>query len=55
MVGGLVTALVWKILLDGGFLGPMLGELDPILPALGVNAFALVVLELTRKDSGSAS
>ena len=55
MVGGLVTALVWKVLLDGGFLGPMLGELDPILPALGVNAVALVVLELTRKDSGSGS
>ncbi len=50
MVAGLGTALVWKVLLDAGMLGGGLAQLDPVLPALGANAFVLLVLEVSRKD-----
>lgn len=55
MVGGLVTALAWKVLLDLDVFTPTLAGVDPVLPALGVNAAALVVLEAFGNPRQSAS
>ncbi len=49
MVGGLGTAIVWKVLLDTGVLSGAWGGWDPVLPALAVNLAAMVVLEFTER------
>jgi SSS family solute:Na+ symporter len=48
MIGGLGTALVWKVLLDTGVLTGMLAQVDPVLPALAANAAAMLILEARK-------
>jgi len=51
MVAGLGTALMWKVLLDGGWLVGVFADLDPVLPSLGANVGVLLILEWSRKNS----
>jgi len=45
MIAGLGTAIIWKVLLETGFLTGALAAVDPVLPALAANTAVLLVLE----------